>query len=299
MDILRTDDRRFRDLPDFPYEPRYCEVPTGYGVDLRVHYVDEGPRDGPVMLLLHGEPTWSFLWRGVIPVLTAAGRRVVALDFPGFGRSDKPDASEYYNFEAFVQWTRLAALARIGLERLTIVGHGLGGLVGVSLAAVHWQAVERLVVVSPPLPPTSADGPADGPAERPAERSTAAYGAELRQAAAGELAAGELVARQTVGGLAPEAVAAYDAPFPSAAHRVALGRALERVDDRGGTVSEHVAAQWREAEKQGTAAVIVRGGRDRLAAPGGTAESVTLADAGHFLPEDRPHELAEICLGLR
>src|SRR5579875_3652489 len=98
MDLLRTPDERFRDLPGWPYAPRYVDV------GVRVHYVDEGPRDAPPILLLHGEPSWSFLYRKMIPALVAAGHRVVAPDLVGFGRSDKPSRREDYTYARHVGW---------------------------------------------------------------------------------------------------------------------------------------------------------------------------------------------------
>src|SRR5215212_12061950 len=99
MDVYRTPDDRFDRLPDFPFEPHYVEVPSGEGTSLRVHYVDEGPRDAPPVLLLHGEPSWSYLYRKMIPVLTDAGLRAIAPDLVGFGRSDKPASRTDYTYQ--------------------------------------------------------------------------------------------------------------------------------------------------------------------------------------------------------
>ncbi len=100
MDVLRTPDERFANLPDFPFAPHYVEVDSGAGGTLRMHYLDEGPADGEVVLLLHGEPSWSYLYRKMIPVLTDAGLRAVAIDLVGFGRSDKPTRREDYTYAA-------------------------------------------------------------------------------------------------------------------------------------------------------------------------------------------------------
>ncbi len=104
MKTLRTQDSRFEALPGFPYAPRHVEIPSGDGGALRMAYVDEGPADAPVVLMLHGEPTWSFLYRKVIPIVTAAGLRAVAPDLVGFGRSDKPAAREDYTYRRHVDW---------------------------------------------------------------------------------------------------------------------------------------------------------------------------------------------------
>src|SRR5688572_17305867 len=103
MDNLRTPDERFANLPDFPFAPNYAEVPSGDGASLRVHYLDEGG-DGPVVLLMHGEPSWSYLYRKMIPVLTGAGLRAVVPDLVGFGRSDKPASRADYTYERHVGW---------------------------------------------------------------------------------------------------------------------------------------------------------------------------------------------------
>src|SRR5690606_2857358 len=121
MEYLRTPDDRFADLTDWPYSPRYLEVPAGDGSDdtLRMHYVDEG--EGPVMLLLHGEPTWAYLYRKFIPPLVEAGFRVMAPDLIGFGRSDKPTAWDSYSYQRHVDWME-AWLLELDLSGITIFG---------------------------------------------------------------------------------------------------------------------------------------------------------------------------------
>ena len=106
MDVLRTPDARFADLPGFDFAPHYATIPDGDGGELRVHHLDEGPADGAVVLCLHGEPSWSYLYRHMIPVLVGAGHRVVAPDLVGFGRSDKPTRREDYTYAGHVEWLR-------------------------------------------------------------------------------------------------------------------------------------------------------------------------------------------------
>ena len=105
METLRTPEDRFSGLPGFPFEPHYVEVDAGDGSALRVHYLDEGPKDGEAVLLLHGEPSWSYLYRRMIPVLVDAGLRAVAIDLIGFGRSDKPTNRTDYSYQAHIDWT--------------------------------------------------------------------------------------------------------------------------------------------------------------------------------------------------
>src|SRR5882757_10202717 len=132
MHILRTPGERFEGLPDFPYEPRYADVPDEDGGMLRMAYVDEGA--GPVVLLLHGEPSWSFLYRHVLRVLVDAGLRVVAPDLVGFGRSDKPAAITDHSYARHIEWTRSLVFDVLDLRDVTLVGQDWGGLIGLRLA---------------------------------------------------------------------------------------------------------------------------------------------------------------------
>jgi haloalkane dehalogenase len=129
MKVLRTPDERFTDLPGFPFSPRYTDVPDGEGGTLRVHHVDEGPAGAPVVLCMHGQPTWSYLYRHMIPVLIGAGLRVVAPDLVGFGRSDKPAAREDYGYQRQVDWLT-AWLVQNDLRGVTLWDSGFVEIVG-------------------------------------------------------------------------------------------------------------------------------------------------------------------------
>ena len=133
MQSLRTPDERFVDLPDFPFAPHYVEVDDGEDGRLRVHYLDEGPAAAPPVLLMHGEPSWCFLYRTMIPVLTAAGHRVIAPDLVGFGRSDKPAERTDYTYQRHVDWMRRAVIDELDLHDATFVGQDWGGLIGLRL----------------------------------------------------------------------------------------------------------------------------------------------------------------------
>ena len=135
MKALRTPDERFEGLPAFPFEPHYVEVDDLDGGTLRVHHLDEGPPDGEVVLLMHGEPSWCFLYRHMIPVLVDAGLRCVAPDLVGFGRSDKPSEHTDYSYARHVEWMRAALLDQLDLRDVTLVGQDWGGLVGLRVAA--------------------------------------------------------------------------------------------------------------------------------------------------------------------
>lgn len=147
MQILRTPEARFENLPDYPFAPRYVDVGDG----VRVHYVDEGPKDGPAMLLLHGEPTWSFLYRKMIPVFVAAGVRAVAPDLVGFGKSDKPTRQEDYTYARHVAWMR-SLLEALDLRGLTLFGQDWGSLIGLRLAAENDARFDRIVIGNGFLP---------------------------------------------------------------------------------------------------------------------------------------------------
>jgi haloalkane dehalogenase len=198
---LRTPEDRFANLPGFPFAPRYADVGDG----LRMHYIDEGPRDAPPVLLLHGEPTWSFLYRKMIPVLADAGLRAVAPDLIGFGRSDKPTDPAAYTYARHVAWLR-ALIESLDLREATLFGQDWGSLTGLRLAAENESRFARIVIANGFLPTARQPTP---PAFR-AWRAFARYSPVFP--------VGRIVASGCVTKPAPEVCAAYDAPFPSRAY---------------------------------------------------------------------------------
>src|SRR5262245_30864161 len=154
MQVLRTPEERFADLPDFPYQARYATVAGELStVDgLRMTYVEIGPADGEVVLLLHGDPTWSFLYREVIPILADAGLRVIAPDLISVGRSDKPGDLVDHSYARHVEWVRAFAFDALNLSDVTLVGHDWGGLIGLRLATEHPARIARIVVTNTGLP---------------------------------------------------------------------------------------------------------------------------------------------------
>ncbi|MGB8386801.1 haloalkane dehalogenase, partial [Mycobacterium sp.] len=152
MQALRTPDDRFDDLPDFPYAPRYSEISDEEGGVLRVAWVQDGPEDADPVLMLHGEPSWSYLYRKMIPILVAAGHRVICPDLVGFGRSDKPTRREDHSYARHVEWMRALAFDVLDLHNVTLVGQDWGGLIGLRLAAEHPERFSRLVVANTGLP---------------------------------------------------------------------------------------------------------------------------------------------------
>src|SRR5687767_8600141 len=148
MQVLRTPDERFADLPGFPFAPNYAEVPAD-GTSLRVHYLDEG--DGSLVLLLHGEPSWAYLYRKMIPVLTGAGLRCIVPDLVGFGRSDKPAKREDYTYERHVEWMS-SLVEQLDVRDATFFGQDWGGLVGLRVVAKMPDRFARVVVGNTGLP---------------------------------------------------------------------------------------------------------------------------------------------------
>ena len=206
---LRTPDQRFQGLPGWPWAPRYVDDLPGYD-GLRVHYADEGPKDADqVFLCLHGEPTWAYLYRKMIPVFLASGARVVAPDWLGFGRSDKPVEDAAYGFD-FHRKMMLALIERLDLQRITLVVQDWGGLLGLTLPHEMPDRFERLLVMNTALP-----------VGRPAGKGFDDWRAYV--AANPDMDCGRLMARACPHLSADEA-AAYEAPFPDIAYKAGVRR---------------------------------------------------------------------------
>ncbi len=153
MKVLRTPDEQFENLKGYDFAPNYHDVTTTDGTALRIHYLDEGPRDGEIILCMHGQPSWSYLYRKMIPLLTGASYRVIAPDLIGFGRSDKPAAMEDYSYQAHVDWMS-DWLTGLDLKELTLMCQDWGGLIGLRLAGAHPDRFKRLVIANTGLPST-------------------------------------------------------------------------------------------------------------------------------------------------
>ena len=202
METYRTPDERFAGLTGFAWEPAYAEVPDGDGGSLRMAYVDAGPADGPVVLLLHGEPTWSYLYRHVIDVLVADGIRAIAPDLVGFGRSDKPLQTDDHSFARHVEWVRALAFDHLDLRDVTLVGQDWGGLIGLRLVAEHPDRFARVVTANTGLPTGDHAMPEIWWMFRNAVET------------AESLDIGRFVEAGCLRGLSDVDRAAYDAPFP-------------------------------------------------------------------------------------
>ena len=294
MKVLRTPDEQFAHLPEFPFAPHYATVTAADGTELRVHYLDEGPRDAAPVLLMHGEPSWSFLYRRVIPVLVAAGHRVIAPDLVGFGRSDKPADVADYSYAAHVAWMSELVFAVLDLRDATFFGQDWGGLIGLRLVAAQPDRFARVVIGNTGLP--TGDG-----------NLTEAFFAWQKFAAeTPELPIGQIINFGTLTDLAPEVIAAYDAPFPDddskAGARIFPKLVPSTPDDperdanlAAWTVLEQYTKPFLCAFSDGDP---ITGGGDaefRRRVPGAQGrEHVTIAGGGHFLQEDCGPELGRV-----
>jgi haloalkane dehalogenase len=213
--VLRTTDERFANLPDYPFAPHYAEIPDGRFGRLRMHFVDEGPRNAPVVLMLHGEPTWSFLYRKMIPIVSAAGYRAVAPDFIGFGRSDKPADRGDYSYQGFVDWlTRFIKLQ--DLKRITLMCQDWGGPIGLRTLSEMPERFDAVVAANTLLP--TCEPPPKGIAGWPGE-GIENWIATCRHA--DDLPISEIVAGVCVQRPDPDILRGYDAPFPDASYKSA------------------------------------------------------------------------------
>jgi haloalkane dehalogenase len=293
MKVLRTPDERFSGLPGYPYEPRYVEVDDGDGGRLRMHFVDEGPTDAAPILLMHGEPSWSYLYRKMIPVLTGAGHRTVAPDLPGFGRSDKPADRHDYTYQRHVDWMH-AFLDATALTDITLVCQDWGGLIGLRLVAESPDRFARVVAANTFLP-TGDNHPGD------AFLAWRTYSQEVD-----DFKVGNIINGGCVSDLAPEIVAAYDAPFPDDSYKEGARQFPTLVpttpDDPASEPNRRaweVLSRW---EKPFLTAFSdsdpVTGGGDKVlqAKVPGTAGQphTTIAGGGHFLQEDKGEDLARV-----
>jgi haloalkane dehalogenase len=289
MNVLRTPDEAFAAVPDFPWEPRYATTSDG----LRMAYVDEG--SGPVVLLLHGEPSWSFLYRTLIPVLLEAGCRVVAPDLIGFGRSDKPAAIEDYTYARHVEWLRSVLFDALDLTDVTLVGQDWGGLTGLRLVAENPGRFARVVAANTGLP----DGRYRMPEEWWRFRDFV-----MRTE---DLPIGFLVSAGCAEPMPPEVQAAYDAPFPDASYKCGA-RAFpdlipQTADDPATPANQHawevLSTLWAKPFlcAFSDSDPITRGADKPFMAriPGAQGQPHTvITGGGHFLQEDRGPELARV-----
>jgi haloalkane dehalogenase len=287
--VLRTPEVCFDAVPDFGYPTRYADVGG-----LRLAYVEAGPADGEPVLLLHGEPSWSFLYRKVMPVLADAGLRAIAADLAGFGRSDKPAEIDDHSYARHVEWIRALAFDRLDLRGLTLVGQDWGGLIGLRLVAEHPDRFARVVAANTGLPTGDQAMPEVWLRFREVVRT------------APELSVSRLVQSGCQTRLTPEVLAAYDAPFPdpayAAAARAMPGLVPTSPDD---PAAEANRAAWRQLSAWDKPFLVAFSDRDPItggmapvlkrAIPGAAGiEHPVIEGAGHFLQEDAGERLGTV-----
>lgn len=293
MQALRTPDERFTNLPDYPFQPHYIDVDDTEGGLLRLHYVDEGLRNAPVVLMLHGEPTWSYLYRKMIPIVVNAGYRVIAPDLIGFGRSDKPSLRTDYTYQRHVDWIR-ALLTQLELNEITLVCQDWGGLIGLRLVAEHPDKFARVVAANTILP--TGDFPLG---------ETFFKWQKLSQdipvfATANIIQGGCTMAMQ------PEVLAAYDAPFPDESYKEGARQfpmLVPATPDDPATPANRKA--WESLMRFKKPFLTAFSDKDPITAAGapvlrklipgceGQAHT-TIENGGHFLQEDQGEKLAEV-----
>jgi pimeloyl-ACP methyl ester carboxylesterase len=275
---LRTPDDRFVGLPDWPYSPQYVDGIAG----LRTHFIDEGRREAPVVLCLHGEPTWGYVYRHMIPVFLEAGLRVVAPDFLGFGRSDKPVDDSVYTWDFHRNWL-ISFIAGLELSDVYLVVQDWGGLLGLTVPVDMPERVSGLLIMNTAFATGAAPGQGfldwrDYVARTP------------------DLDVGRLMGR-SVGHLTAAELAAYDAPFPSAEYKAGVRRfpAIVPIDrDMDGVEVSRAAIRWWRDEFSGPSLMAI-GMRDPVLGPGvmnrlhplirGCPEPMEVDAAGHFVQE--------------
>ncbi|CUS46878.1 MAG: haloalkane dehalogenase [Pseudomonadota bacterium] len=292
MRVLRTPDERFEGLADYAFEPHYLTVTDADGTALRVHYLDEGHPDAPTVLLMHGEPSWSYLYRKFVPALVARGYRVVAPDLIGFGRSDKPAERADYSYERHVAWMS-DWLTALDLADVTLFCQDWGGLIGLRLVAAFPDRFARLVIANTGLPVGTG--------------SSAGFDAWLAFSQnVPQFPVGFIVNGGTTRDLTPAEIAAYDAPFPDESYKEGARQfpTLVPVTPDHASVAENRAA-WEVLERFEKPVLtafadndaVTRSGEkafiDRI--PGARGQGhVIVKDAGHFLQEDKPEALCAL-----
>jgi haloalkane dehalogenase len=283
MDSLRTPDTRFENLPDYPFTPNYVDDLPNY-VSVRIHFVDTGPHNAEqTFLCLHGEPTWSYLYRKMMPVFAAAGHRAVAPDFIGFGKSDKPVDDHIYTFD-FHRKMLIEFVERLDLQNIILVCQDWGGLLGLTLPLAMPERFIGLLVMNTTL------GTGDGPL------SQGFLDWRAWVAKNPDMAVGKLMSR-TCPHLSPEEIAAYDAPFPDARYKAGVRRFPQIVPDHldaSGAAISRQARDWWKNSWQGKTIMAV-GMTDPVLGPAvmrelaknirNCPEPTEISDAGHFVPE--------------
>lgn len=291
MDLLRTPDDRFASLPAWTYPPSYVNVDG-----IRIAYYDVGNPQSPVVLLLHGEPTWSYIYRSFIPPLVAAGQRVIAVDLVGFGRSDKPVSRPDYTYQRHLKWLESVVIDHLNLTNVTMFCHDWGGILGLPLVANHSERFTRVIAANTFLP--TGDQPPGGDF-----LSWREYSQETPV-----LQIGNIVNSATNTDLSPETIAAYDAPFPSERFKAGARQfpALIPITPNDPASQPNAEALQKLRRYRNPFLTIfsdsdpVTAGQDAILqqlVPGSVGQPHQTVRGGHFLQEDAGPEIISILLG--
>ncbi|OYY69031.1 MAG: haloalkane dehalogenase [Sphingomonadales bacterium 28-55-16] len=293
MKVLRTPEAVFAGIRDYPFVAHYLEVDAPNTPPLRLHYVDEGPSDAAPILLLHGEPTWSYLYRKFIPVLAGAGHRVLAPDLIGFGKSDKPTSRDDYSYERHVAWMG-DWLTQLDLNNITLFCQDWGGLIGLRLVAAFPDRFARLVISNTYLPI--------------GENISAGFDAwRTFSQVTPEFKTGRIVDGGCNRALTSAEIAAYDAPFPDESFKAGARKfpVLVPITPEHPSVSENRAA-WAQLECFEKPVLTCFGDQDKVLGhldteiqrriPGAKGQPHCRIDASHFCQEDQPEQLVDLIL---
>jgi len=291
--FLRTPDEQFQDLQDYAFAPRYLQVDDTEGSTLRLHYLDEGPRNGAIVLMLHGEPSWSYLYRRMIPIVRESGYRVIAPDLIGFGRSDKPAQRSDYTYQRHVDWVG-DLIKQLDLTDITLLCQDWGGLIGLRLVGEVPARFARVVAANTMLP-TGDHSPGEAFLKwRAYSQSTTI------------LSVGKIIQGATTTQLTPEVLRAYDAPFPDETYQSGARQFPLLVpispDDPAASANRKAWEGLRGFAKPFLTAFsdgdpITAGAAEilRKLIPGAHGQAhTTITNAGHFLQEDQGEKLAHV-----
>ena len=328
MKFIRTPEERFNNLDDYPFAPNYVGIDDGDGGQLRMHYLDEGPRSGELILCLHGQPTWSYLYRKMIPILTAAGYRVIAPDLIGFGKSDKPTLRDDYTYANHAGWLE-RFLQTLNLTNITLMCQDWGGLIGLRVLTLNQDRFARVVVANTGLPdakgiPDEMAAPMHAlfesiPALPPEEMS-----AKLRENENGAgfmywikycdsyepLTISDVVSLSSLGAnpMTEAQKQAYDAPFPAEEYKQGARQfpSLVPIFPDNVAIPANRAA-WKVLEAFQKPMITAFSDKDPVTAgahvrfqenvPGTNGQKhTTIEGAGHFLQEDNPDTLSKVII---
>jgi len=290
MKLLRTPDERFENLPDFPYEPRYLEVD-----EIRIHYVDEGPKDTEVVLLMHGEPSWSFLYRYMIPIFMEDGYRTIAPDLVGFGRSDKPTEQSDHTYRKHVEWmTKL--VKTLNLQNITLFCQDWGSLIGLRVAIENQERFHRIVLSNGGLPTGAQNMPEAFMRWREFSRTAPKF--DIKR----------IIQGGTFTKLSKDVLRGYDAPFPDDTYKAGarIMPSLVPINKEDPEFEANTSA-WEQFQKWEKPFLTAFSDKDPITAggyipwqklvPGAQGQNhPTIKDASHFVQEDKGPELAKVII---